>query len=332
MGSLCSDVPKVVADSSDNEGPPRTRAVLSSAAPGSLHDLYDVGSKKLGDGMHGEVFRATLKATGEEHAIKSIPREAGCNIQAEKAALKAMQHPNTIRFFRAFEDECCVYLAMELCCGGDLYDHILAWAPVAETQAQAIMEQMFQSIRYVHNCNIAHRDIKPENFMFLEKSDGQDCGTLKLIDFGLSCACPPGAVLRSRVGTPYYVSPQVLFGSYDRQCDVWSAGVCMYLLLSGRLPFTGELHSEVIAAVKEGKWTLEGENWRLVSAAAQDLLHRVLQKNPALRATADQAVAHEWVKPKAEACPPAAEGELRRTFSDKDGVVSTTTSQSLYRQ
>lgn len=243
--------------------------------------------------------------------------------------MKAMHHPNTIRFISAFEDKSNVYFAMELCDGGDLYDHILAWAPVAEAPALKVVQQMMQAIRYVHECDIAHRDIKPENFMFLEKTSGMDCGCLKLIDFGLSCACPPGRVLKTKVGTPYYVSPQVLRGSYDRQCDVWSAGVVMYLLLSGCLPFTGETHSDVVARVKEGRWTFQGESWQLVSKSAKNLLHWLLHKKPLLRFTAAQALDHHWFAAKPATC----SSDLPRMKSGDEEAVATEAMkpQSVFR-
>lgn len=96
------------------------------------------------------------------------------------------------------------------------------------------MQQILQAVAYCHSRRVAHRDLKPENFLFLNSSPWS---ALKLIDFGLAARYTPGEPLRTKAGTPYYVSPQVLEGRYGPECDVWSAGVIMYILLCGYPPF-----------------------------------------------------------------------------------------------
>lgn len=306
MGNLCCD-----PQSPGDDGPRRSEGkatkrsvdenqwtqpvVLRMPKADVLREKYEY-CLKIGEGTHGTVYRGTDKVTGEEHAIKSVPKGSMCNIEEERTALKAMNHPNTVRFFTAFEDRDNVYFVMELCRGGDLYDHILTGVRFTEAQSSNLMSQMLQAIRYVHGHNIAHRDIKPENFMFAEslESSPVDRCCLKLIDFGICRPCPPGSMLMSKVGTPYYVAPQVLFGSYDLGCDVWSVGVCMYLILSGRLPFTGEGFKDITTQVKIGHWSFEGETWPQVSDSAKDLLRSLMQRNPVLRFTAEKALGHKW--------------------------------------
>jgi calcium-dependent protein kinase len=103
------------------------------------------------------------------------------------------------------------------------------------------MKQILSSINFLHSNNIAHRDLKPENFMFDSRGADSD---LKLIDFGLSNKFSNKRDSKSSmdtlVGTPYYVAPEVLRGSYGPKCDIWSAGVIMFVLLSGHYPFAGE--------------------------------------------------------------------------------------------
>ena len=98
-----------------------------------------------------------------------------------------------------------------------------------------------RAVNYLHSNGIAHRDLKPENFLFEDKSTK---AALKLIDFGLSNKLVGGfenqRKMDTLVGSPYFIAPEVLKGSYGPEWDVWSIGVIMYLLLSGRYPFEGE--------------------------------------------------------------------------------------------
>jgi calcium-dependent protein kinase len=100
-----------------------------------------------------------------------------------------------------------------------------------------------QAINYCHSKEIAHRDLKPENFLFLTKHDDSP---IKVIDFGLSKSFDQQSNMKTKAGTPYYISPEVLDGNYDQSCDVWSAGVILYILLSGVPPFYGDSDQEIL--------------------------------------------------------------------------------------
>lgn len=95
----------------------------------------------------------------------------------------------------------------------------------------------------MHDKNIAHRDLKPENIIF--ESKGSELN-IKLIDFGLSKILGKnGKIMMTKLGTPYYVSPEVLEGKYDKRCDLWAVGVLTYILISGVPPFNGKDEVEV---------------------------------------------------------------------------------------
>ena len=128
---------------------------------------------------------------------------------------------------------------MEHCSGGELFDRVLAIGRLSEVEAVGLMKQILQALNFLHMHQIAHRDLKPENFMF------ETCRkvNLKMIDFGLSVKFSDNKGMKTPmdtiVGTPYYMAPEVLRGSYGPECDVWSVGVIMYVLLSGVYPFAG---------------------------------------------------------------------------------------------
>ena len=105
------------------------------------------------------------------------------------------------------------------------------------------MKSLFMAINHLHSFGIAHRDLKPENVMY------SDDERIKIIDFGLSKHTVrhngADAKLATVVGTPYYLAPEVLVGDYSKECDCWSLGVMMYVILSGYLPFPGVNRDEV---------------------------------------------------------------------------------------
>jgi len=150
-------------------------------------------------------------------------------------------------------------------------------------------------VSYMHSCQVAHRDLKPENFLFAV--DGPIEGnTLKLIDFGVACSCGPDDVLKTQLGSPYYVSPQVLEGRYDKQCDVWSIGVIMHILLIGRAPFKGRSSMDTFKLIRRGSVDFQRRQWSQISEDAKFLVRDMLRVNPHLRLTADAALRREWIE------------------------------------
>merc|ERR1712151_363364 len=214
--------------------------------------------------------------------------------------------------FETFEDTKNVYLVMELCGGGELFDRIVTAGHFTETWAACVMQQIFRSIFYIHESGVVHRDLKPENFLRLNKGP-IDKNVVKIIDFGLSTRWTPGQILTTKVGTPYYVAPQVLNGSYDNLCDLWSCGVIMFILLVVYPPFAGQTDNEVFAKVRLGNVTFDKADWRCISNDAQDLVKYLLKVRPRERCTAEQALNHIWIK---HAAPQAPRVPLRPGFVD----------------
>jgi len=142
--------------------------------------------------------------------------------------------------------------------------------------------------------NIVHRDLKPENFLFVSEKDEND---LKIIDFGLSKMLLKGKLqrMKTRAGTPYYISPEVLTGNYDVSCDMWSAGCILYILLCGYPPFYGDDNNEILKNVQKGKYDFDDEEWDSVSKEAKDLISKLIT-SPERRLTAEEALQHRWVK------------------------------------
>eukprot|EP00929_Paragymnodinium_shiwhaense_P058567 TRINITY_DN2932_c0_g2_i1.p1 TRINITY_DN2932_c0_g2~~TRINITY_DN2932_c0_g2_i1.p1 ORF type:complete len:525 (+),score=165.30 TRINITY_DN2932_c0_g2_i1:97-1575(+) len=282
---------------------------------GKLTEFYDIEKKILGEGSYGTVSRATNRSTQVVRAVKSISKAQMKNIERFKqeiAIMKLMDHPNIIRLFETFADHRNIYLVMELCTGGELFDRIIDVGHFKESQAAVIMQQIVRAIYYMHENHVCHRDLKPENFLFNSKGQIEN-SLLKIIDFGLSCTFEKGQVLATKAGTPYYVAPQVLAGKYDHLSDLWSCGVIMYVILCGYPPFFGETDGEVLAKVRLGNFSFNATDWKNVSEDAKNLIRHLLKMNPRDRYCAEQALNHDWIKNKA---PKASNVSLSTSFVD----------------
>jgi len=153
---------------------------------------------------------------------------------------------------------------------------------------------MLSAVKHLHEHNIVHRDLKPENFLM---NDTGDDAEIKLIDFGLSKRFSTKdniEKMHTVVGTPYYVAPEVLKGNYDKQCDVWSLGVILFVFLCGYPPFEGDNNKEIFKNVLKTPLTFDPVDWDRVSDSAKDLLTKMLEKDPSKRISAQECLEHEW--------------------------------------
>lgn len=148
-----------------------------------------------------------------------------------------------------------VYLVLELLEGGELFNHISGKQSIVMSEISHIMRCLISSLAYLSDQGIMHRDLKPEN-MILKEKDRLENSTLKLVDFGLSTKCNVPEYLFKRCGTPGYVAPEIINAPsnenihYSPKCDVFSAGVIFYILITGKSPFDGKSFQEILNANK----------------------------------------------------------------------------------
>lgn len=239
------------------------------------------------------------RATGKEYACKSIEKRrlvSRDDVDDVRREIRIMHHlsgnPNIVSIRGAFEDPSSVYLVMELCAGGELFDRIIQRGHYSEREAARLIRTIVSVVESCHSLGVMHRDLKPENFLF---SNEQEDSPLKAIDFGLSVFFKPGETFRDVVGSPYYVAPEVLRKSYGPQADVWSAGVILYILLSGVPPFWAETEQGIFDQVLGGVLDFHSDPWPQISGSSKDLIRNMLNSNPKERFTAHQVLCHPWI-------------------------------------
>ncbi|KAK9689204.1 hypothetical protein RND81_09G043200 [Saponaria officinalis] len=295
--------------------PPRTDPNTILGKPfEDVRMSYTLG-KELGRGQFGVTYLCTDKNTGQMLACKSISKKklvTKGDKEDMRREIQIMQHlsgqPNIVEFKGAYEDKTAVNLVMELCAGGELFDRIIAKGHYSEKAAAHILRQIVNVVHVCHFMGVMHRDLKPENFLLSTKDEN---ATLKATDFGLSVFIEGGKVYRDIVGSAYYVAPEVLRRRYGKEIDIWSAGVMLYILLSGVPPFWAETEKGIFDAILQGHVDFESKPWPSISNGAKDLVRKMLTSDPKKRISAAQVLEHPWLR----------EGEA----SDKpiDGAVLT---------
>jgi calcium-dependent protein kinase len=148
-------------------------------------------------------------------------------------------------------------------------------------------------VNYCHKQNIVHRDLKPENIL-LEAN--KDFDQIKIIDFGTSLVFDPTKHLEEKLGTPYYIAPEVLNKRYNQKCDIWSCGVITYIILSGSPPFNGSSDQDIMKKVKIGKFSFSDPCWSAMSDKAKDFITKLLTFDIERRPSAEEALQHPWIQ------------------------------------
>nr|GMC49860.1 calcium-dependent protein kinase 2-like [Ipomoea batatas] len=260
---------------------------------------YSLG-KELGRGQFGVTYLCTEISSGEQYACKSISKKklvTKADKDDMRREIQIMQHlsgqPNIVAFKGAYEDNGSVYLVMELCAGGELFDRIIANGHYSEKAAASLCRSIVNVVHVCHFMGVMHRDLKPENFLLSDKTEN---AALKATDFGLSVFIEQGKVYKDIVGSAYYVPPEVLRRKYGKEADIWSAGVILYILLSGVPPFWAETERGIFDAVLKGEIDFESEPWPSISSSAKDLVRRMLTQDPKTRITAAQVLEHPWMR------------------------------------
>ncbi|EZG67509.1 protein kinase domain protein [Gregarina niphandrodes] len=293
-------------EAAKTEGKPPAYHVRRSIATARVHigsteqvyEKYELSDEILGTGVSGIVRIARDRVTGVRYAIKTLSLQ---NISPKKAAMLhnevniylKLDHPNIAKLIEVFEDDKRIFVVMELCTGGELYDRLAAKKRYSEADAIKVTTQMLEAINYCHGHSICHRDLKLENWVYSNMSEDAE---LKLIDFGFSRIFSPVVPMTAMHGTVYYVSPEVMDGCYREKCDIWSLGVIVYMLLSGSPPFNGNVDYQILMKIRNAQYDFNSPVWNTISPSAKRFIEHLLVKDPTQRPSAKQALQHPWLQ------------------------------------
>ncbi|XP_043971291.1 maternal embryonic leucine zipper kinase [Gambusia affinis] len=257
-----------------------------------LHKYYEV-YETIGSGGFAKVKLGRHLLTGEKVAIKIMnKKDLGDDlprVKVEIEAMKNLSHQHVCRLYHVIETSTQIFMVLEYCPGGELFDYIIAKDRLSEQETRVFFRQIVSAMAYVHSQGYAHRDLKPENLLIDEDRN------LKLIDFGL-CAKPKGGLgyeLMTCCGSPAYAAPELIQGKayIGSEADVWSMGVLLFALLCGYLPFDDDNCMILYRKIMRGKY----DNPQWLSPGSILLLNQMMQVDPKRRLTVRQLLDHQWV-------------------------------------
>jgi calcium-dependent protein kinase len=294
------------------------RAMFAQEKRGKIADNFEM-LEELGSGSFGSVSRARDVRNECFVAVKTIPKKKVGQvdkIKEEFNVIRQMDHPNICKAFESYEDRKNIYLVIELLTGGTLLQSLCKQSKFTEADAGSIMRQILSALAYLHQANFIFRDLKTENVMFTSppsldapvdspKGDSSLAPLktqrlrreIKLIDFGLCCPFEKGSKLCKAAGTPYSVAPELITApiQYDQKCDAWSSGVIMYIMLSGKYPFSGKTKEELLHTIRKEPCSFLNPIWKLITKEGKTLLVELLRKKVDQRISVTDALMHPWI-------------------------------------
>jgi len=277
-------------------GTPRGSLVVKSQP---ITEDYKISTNVLGLGINGKVVECFDQAN-QKSALKVLKDNAKSRREIDLHwRASGCRHIVNIKdvYENTYNGQKCLLVVMECMEGGELFNRIQERTAFNEREAAEIVKDICVAVKFLHDMNIAHRDLKPENLLYTRKDN---CGVLKLTDFGFAKETLTRDTLQTPCYTPYYVAPEVLGPEkYDKSCDIWSLGVIMYILLCGFPPFYSNHGLPISPGMKKrirsGQYEFPKPEWTNVSQDAKELIKGCLKTNPEERLTIDQVIRAQWI-------------------------------------
>lgn len=264
--------------------------------------------KMIGKGSFARVYLAEDKETKMRYAVKAFSKEYLLSQSKGKESLineieimTALKHPYIMNLEEIHESKNSIYLVLELLEGGELFNHISSKSKMSVQDISRMMRCLLEALVYLTDKKIMHRDLKPENMILKGKDEKLEFSDLKLVDFGLATFVDVEEYLFKRCGTPGYVAPEIINAPsnenvhYTPKCDVFSAGIIFYILLTSRSPFPGKSFSEILNQNKICKIDYKKEKLKFFPQAV-DLMQHMLEIAPEKRYSAADCLKHPFFK------------------------------------
>ena len=243
----------------------------------------------LGSGSSAKVKLARNVNTNQQVAIKVLKKENLKNrpnlfkkLQREIALMSLFEHPHILRLYEVFESERHLHIVLEFAENRELFDMLVERKRIPESEGMELFRQIIYALEYLHQHGICHRDLKPENILLDANNN------IKIADFGFA-RWMKSNVAKTSCGSPHYAAPEVIRAQpySGKAADVWSAGVILYAMLAGRLPFDDPALRNLLLKIKKGEFDMPQFDDDI-----QNLIYRMLVVDPTKRITIEEIKKH----------------------------------------
>lgn len=243
-------------------------------------DRYEI-LEKIGTGGMSDVYKAKDHKLNRFVAVKVLKQEFSENanfvskFRIEAQAAAGLMHPNIVNVYDVGEENGIYFIVMELVEGITLKKYIEKKARLSVKEAISIAIQVSMGIEAAHNNHIIHRDIKPQNIIISKE------GKVKVTDFGIAKAATSNTITSNVMGSVHYTSPEQARGGYsDEKSDIYSLGITMFEMLTGRVPFNGE--TTVAIAIKHIQEEMPSPREYVVEipVSVEQIVFKCCQKSP----------------------------------------------------
>lgn len=268
-----------------------------------ISDRYEI-IDRVGSGGMADVYKAKCHRLNRYVAIKVLKQGYSSDakfvakFRGEAQSVAGLSHPNIVNVYDVGEDNGLYYIVMELVEGITLKKFIEKKGKLDVKEAVGIGIQIAQGMEAAHNNHIIHRDIKPQNIIISKE------GKVKVTDFGIAKAATSNTITSNAMGSVHYISPEQARGGYsDEKSDIYSLGVTLYEMLSGKVPFEGESTVTVALAHIQNEATPLEELDATIPLSLSKIVQKCMQKKPDMRYMSSAALI----------------SDLKRSLSEPDG-------------
>ncbi|XP_047332448.1 serine/threonine-protein kinase ATG1c-like isoform X2 [Impatiens glandulifera] len=259
-------------------------------------------TKPIGSGSFSVVWHGRHKVTGVEVAIKEIvtahiSKKLQDSLMSEIHILEQINHPNIIRLHDIIQETTRIHLVLEYCRGGDLSLFIQQRkGRISEAKSKHFMHQLASGLQIMRDNNVIHRDLKPQNLLLTTNDEN---AVLKIADFGFARPLQPRGLAETLCGSPLYMAPEIMqLQKYDAKADLWSVGIILYQLVTGKTPFSGNSQIQLLQNImKTSELNFPPDKMDL-SSACLDLCRKLLRINPVERITFEEFFNHPFLSQK----------------------------------
>jgi len=289
----------------------------------TFHDKYTLSSEILGEGANSVVVLAKENCSGQDFAVKIIDKYDGYDRSRVLREIDLLHFlsdcPNVLHLHDSYEENDRFYVVFKKMDGGPLLHHIQNKKFFTEREASLVVKDIAVALKFLHDNGISHRDLKPDNILCVNEDE---IVPIVICDFNLASGISTirgdtTPELYTPVGSAEFMAPEVVDAfvrdapAYDKRCDLWSLGVILYIMLSGRPPFQGncdedcewerggscrECQSVLWHSILDGDFEFPEDEWYDVSTEAKDLILHLLVKEPSKRYSVDMVLSHPWLK------------------------------------